>query len=73
MTVGGLSSNALLALLGIAFLLPLLWVLFASVDADAGRGRRASRDLSLKHYRAMAHETRCGRSTTACTSPGCRR
>ena len=56
-TVGALSSNALLAVLGIAFLLPLLWVVFASIDAHAGAGVRIP-DPSLTHYRAMAHETR---------------
>lgn len=56
-TVGALSSNALLALLGIGFLLPLLWVVFASIDAHAGAGVRIP-NPSLTHYRAMAHETR---------------
>jgi hypothetical protein len=31
-TAGALSSNALLAVLGIAFLLPLIWVVLASID-----------------------------------------
>ncbi|MDP9257694.1 MAG: carbohydrate ABC transporter permease [Actinomycetota bacterium] len=56
-TIGGLSSNALLALLGAAFFLPLIWVLFASLDANAGAGVRIP-DLSLVHYRAMGHESR---------------
>ena len=56
-TIGGLSSNALLLLLGVAFFLPLIWVLFASLDRNAGAGVRIP-DLSLVHYRAMAHEDR---------------
>jgi multiple sugar transport system permease protein len=56
-TVGGLSSNALLGLIGVAFFLPLIWVLFASLDANAGAGVRIP-DLSLVHYRAMGHESR---------------
>jgi multiple sugar transport system permease protein len=56
-TIGGLSSNALLGLLGVAFFLPLVWVLFASLDANAGAGIRIP-DLSLVHYRAMGHESR---------------
>jgi multiple sugar transport system permease protein len=56
-TVGGLSSNALLGLIGVAFFLPLIWVLFASLDANAGAGIRIP-DLSLVHYRAMGHESR---------------
>jgi multiple sugar transport system permease protein len=56
-TAGALSSNALLAVLGIAFLLPLIWVVFASIDAHAGAGVRIP-NPSLQHYRAMAHESR---------------
>jgi multiple sugar transport system permease protein len=56
-TIGGLSSNALLGLVGVAFFLPLIWVLFASLDANAGAGVRIP-DLSLVHYRAMGHESR---------------
>jgi multiple sugar transport system permease protein len=56
-TIGGLSSNALLGLIGVAFFLPLIWVLFASLDANAGAGVRIP-DLSFVHYRAMAHESR---------------
>jgi multiple sugar transport system permease protein len=56
-TIGGLSSNALLGLIGVAFFLPLVWVLFASLDANAGAGVRIP-DLSLVHYRAMGHENR---------------
>jgi multiple sugar transport system permease protein len=56
-TIGGVSSNALLGLLGVAFFLPLVWVLFASLDANAGAGIRIP-DLSLVHYRAMGHESR---------------
>jgi multiple sugar transport system permease protein len=56
-TVGGLASNLLLALLGVTFFLPLIWVLFASLDKNAGAGVRIP-DLSLVHYQAMAHEDR---------------
>jgi multiple sugar transport system permease protein len=51
-TVGGLASNGLLALLGLAFLLPLLWVVFASIDRNAGAGIRIP-NPSLVHYRDM--------------------
>jgi multiple sugar transport system permease protein len=56
-TVGGLTCNVLLALLGVMFFLPLIWVLFASLDKNAGAGVRIP-DLSLVHYQAMAHEDR---------------
>jgi multiple sugar transport system permease protein len=78
-TIGGLSSNALLGLIGVAFFLPLIWVLFASLDANAGAGVRIP-DLSLVHYRAMGHESRlrplynsfylAGRSTLISTVTG---
>jgi multiple sugar transport system permease protein len=56
-TAGALSSNALLALLGVAFLLPLIWVVLASIDQHAGAGVRIP-DPSLMHYRAMANQSR---------------
>jgi multiple sugar transport system permease protein len=51
-TVGGLSANTLLALLGATFFLPLLWLIFASLDANAGAGLRLP-DLSIVHYQNM--------------------
>jgi len=56
-TVGALSANALLALLGVAFLLPLLWVIFASLDRDATASLQLPH-LSLTHYDAMMNTTR---------------
>jgi len=56
-TVGALSANALLALLGVAFLLPLLWVIFTSIDAHDGASLQLPHP-SLVHYRAMMHEDR---------------
>lgn len=56
-TVGGLSSNALLAALGIAFLLPLIWVVLASIDSHAGAGVRLP-NPTLQHYRSLANGSR---------------
>jgi multiple sugar transport system permease protein len=56
-TTGALSSNALLALLGLAFLLPLIWVVLASIDSHAGAGVRVP-NPTIGHYSALAHETR---------------
>jgi multiple sugar transport system permease protein len=56
-TTGALSSNALLALLGLAFLLPLIWVVLASIDSHAGAGVRVP-NPTIGHYSALAHESR---------------
>jgi multiple sugar transport system permease protein len=56
-TAGALSSNALLAVLGIAFLLPLVWVVLASIDAHAGAGVQTPTP-TLQHYRNLANESR---------------
>ena len=56
-TAGALSSNALLALLGIAFLLPLIWVVLASIDSHAGAGVRVP-NPTIGHYSSLMHESR---------------
>ncbi|MDX6525476.1 MAG: multiple sugar transport system permease protein [Gaiellales bacterium] len=56
-TAGALSSNALLAVLGIAFLLPLIWVVLASIDSHAGAGVRVP-NPTIGHYSALAHQSR---------------
>jgi multiple sugar transport system permease protein len=54
-STGGLLANLALVLVGIAFLLPLLWLLLASVDAHAGWAIRLP-DLTTANYRqALAH------------------
>ncbi len=49
LTAGTVSANGLLIVLGAAFLVPLLWVLFASVDKNASASLRLP-NLSLIHY-----------------------
>jgi multiple sugar transport system permease protein len=56
-TAGALSSNALLAVLGIAFLLPLIWVVLASIDSHAGAGVSVP-NPTIGHYSTLAHESR---------------
>jgi multiple sugar transport system permease protein len=47
-----MATNAVLALVGIAFALPLLWLVLASVDRNAGWRIRLP-NLSLENYRAV--------------------
>jgi multiple sugar transport system permease protein len=56
-TAGALSSNALLGLLGLAFLLPLIWVVLASIDSHAGAGVRVP-NPTIHHYSSLMHESR---------------
>ena len=56
-TAGALSSNALLGLLGLAFLLPLIWVVLASIDSHAGAGVRVP-NPTIHHYSSLVHESR---------------
>jgi multiple sugar transport system permease protein len=51
-TIGGISANALLCLLGAAFTVPLLWVVFASFDKNADASIRLP-NLSLTNYRSV--------------------
>jgi multiple sugar transport system permease protein len=51
-TLGALSANTLLGVLGAAFFLPLVWLLFTSLDSRAGAGLRLP-DLSTVHYSNM--------------------
>jgi multiple sugar transport system permease protein len=51
-TIGGISANALLFLLGAAFTIPLLWVVFASFDKNADASIRLP-NLSLTNYRSV--------------------
>jgi len=45
--------NAALAVVGAAFVLPLLWLVFASLDAEAGHATRIPRQLSLANFAAV--------------------
>lgn len=47
-----MATNAVLALVGVAFALPLLWLVLASVDRNAGWRIRLP-NLSLENYRAV--------------------
>lgn len=49
LTAGTVSANGLLALLGAAFTVPLLWLLFASFDKNASASLRLP-NLSTVHY-----------------------
>jgi multiple sugar transport system permease protein len=49
----GLAANLTLVVLGIAFLLPMLWMLFASVDSDPGWAIRLPHHLTGKHFHAV--------------------
>ncbi len=49
-SIGGVSANTAVALIGIIFLFPLLWLLLASVDAHAGWGIRLP-NLTTANYR----------------------
>ena len=50
LTAGTVSANALLIVLGAAFLVPLLWLVFASFDKSATASLRLP-NLSLIHYK----------------------
>jgi multiple sugar transport system permease protein len=50
LTAGTISANGLLIILGAAFLVPLLWLLFASFDKNATASLRLP-NLSLIHYK----------------------
>ena len=47
------ATNAALAVVGVSFLLPLLWLVFASLDAEAGHATRLPRQLSLANFAAV--------------------
>jgi multiple sugar transport system permease protein len=50
LTAGTVSANGLLIVLGAAFLVPLLWLIFASFDSNASASLRLP-NLSLIHYK----------------------
>ena len=52
LTVGGFSTNLTLLLLGVAFTIPLLWIVLASFDRNAGAALRFP-NLSLTNYRGV--------------------
>jgi multiple sugar transport system permease protein len=47
----GLVANVTLIVLGLAFLVPMLWMLFASVDKSPDWAIRVPHDLTLGHFR----------------------
>ncbi len=53
---GGVLVNLFLGLLGVAFTVPLLWLLFASVDAHASWSLRLP-DLTAANYGAVLHSS----------------
>ena len=48
-----IATNGALVGLGILFLLPLLWMLFASIDSDPGWSIKLPHSLTLKHFHAV--------------------
>jgi multiple sugar transport system permease protein len=52
-TVSKLAGNLILIGIGVIFVLPLLWVLFASVNAEAGLRVEFPKDLTLNNFRAI--------------------
>jgi multiple sugar transport system permease protein len=49
----GLVANATLIVLGLAFLVPMLWMLFASVDTNPDWAIKVPHHLTLGHFRAV--------------------
>jgi multiple sugar transport system permease protein len=49
----GLAANLTLVVLGVAFLLPMLWMFFASVDSDPGWAVKLPHHLTGKHFHAV--------------------
>jgi multiple sugar transport system permease protein len=49
----GLAANLMLVVLGIAFLLPMLWMFFASVDSDPDWAIKVPHHLTGKHFQAV--------------------
>jgi multiple sugar transport system permease protein len=49
----GLAANLTLIVLGVAFLLPMLWMFFASVDADPDWAIKLPHHLTGKHFHAV--------------------
>jgi multiple sugar transport system permease protein len=49
----GLAANLTLVVLGVAFLLPMLWMFFASVDSDPGWAIKLPHHLTGKHFHAV--------------------
>ena len=50
----GTSADLVLVLLGACFLLPLLWLVLASLDAEAGHELQVPRTVSLANFAAIA-------------------
>jgi multiple sugar transport system permease protein len=57
LSLGGISTNTALILLGVAFAIPLLWMLLASFDKNADAAIRLP-DLSLVNYRSILNAAR---------------
>ncbi len=49
----GLAANLTLVVLGVAFLLPMLWMFFASVDSDPDWAIKLPHHLTGKHFHAV--------------------
>jgi multiple sugar transport system permease protein len=56
-SVGGVATNLILAAVGIAFFAPLIWLLFTSVDANAGPSLRWP-TLTFSNFNALFNSTR---------------
>src|SRR5262249_11032117 len=49
----GLAVNLTLVVLGVAFLLPMLWMFFASVDSDPDWAIKLPHQLTAEHFHAV--------------------
>ena len=49
----GLAANLTLVVLGVAFLLPMLWMFFASVDSDPDWAIKLPHHLTGEHFHAV--------------------
>jgi multiple sugar transport system permease protein len=56
-SIGGLATNLILAALGVAFFAPLIWLLFTSLDANAGPALQWPK-LTFSNFTALFNSTR---------------
>jgi len=56
-SIAGLATNLILAAIGVAFFAPLIWLLFSSLDANAGPALRWPR-LTFSNFNALFNSTR---------------
>lgn len=56
-SIAGLATNLILAAIGVAFFAPLIWLLFSSLDANAGPALRWP-SLTFSNFNALFNSTR---------------